>query len=130
MFIYGLLSFLCAHIVYIYMFYNLRQKNKNNLKIILFIIDLIYFSFLYQGIYEQGGYLMIFSVIIYIIVITLMVYLAFLNNNKVLSFGVLLFYISDATIALDKFIFKSTKTNFEYIIMITYYIAQICISKS
>lgn len=130
MFILGLASFLCAHVFYISLFYKSRTENKN-LAILfsLLAIGAVYYSFLYKEIYVQGGFPMLVAVLAYIVVITFMVYYAILNYNTQLSIGVVLFFVSDATIALHKFIIKSTGNTHEYVIMSTYYLAQYCIAK-
>lgn len=130
MFILGLGSFLCAHIFYISLFYKSRAESKNvAILIFLLTIGAVYYSVLYKEIYLQGGYAMLVAVLAYILVITFMVYYAILNYNTQLSVGVILFFISDATIALNKFIIKSTGNTLEYVIMSTYYLAQYCIAK-
>lgn len=130
MFMLGLLSFLCAHITYIYMFYYLKKKNNNNLKFFLFIISLIYFSLIFKNVLEQDGYFMILAVSIYIFAITNMVYTASLTNNLQFLIGALLFYISDAILAWNKFIYYEQDPKLEYLVMITYYSAQFFIAKN
>lgn len=130
MFISGLASFLCAHIFYISLFYKSRTASKNlPILFTLLTIGTVYYSFLYKEIYVQGGIPMVLAVLAYIVVITFMVYYAILNYNTQLSIGVVLFFISDATIALNKFIIKSTGNTHEYVIMSTYYLAQFLIAK-
>ncbi|KAI8091061.1 YhhN-like protein [Gilbertella persicaria] len=131
MFLLGLASFLCAHLSYIYFFYHTRRTQSHyGLKIALLFIGSLYYSALYTRIFEQGGYPMLFAVFIYIITIVFMVYFAFLSNDAQLTLGATLFFISDATLGYDKFIEKSTRNIFEYIVMITYYSAQFLIAKS
>lgn len=129
MFILGLSSFLTAHIFYIYMFYGTKKRNQFSLLFVLFTIASVYFSFLYPSIYQEGGIVMTAAVAVYIIVITFMVYYAVLNDNSNLTIGVLLFFISDATLALDKFLYHAPDRRCEYIVMLTYYAAQFCIAK-
>lgn len=129
MFILGLSSFLTAHIFYIYMFYSTKKRNQASALFGLFSIASVYFSFLYPSIFQEGGIVMTVAVAVYIIVITFMVYYALMNDNTNLSIGVFLFFISDATLALDKFLYHAPDRRCEYIVMITYYAAQFCIAR-
>ena len=129
MFILGLSSFLTAHIFYIYMFYGTKKRDQPSFLFGLFVVASVYFSFLYPSIYQEGGIIMTTAVAVYIIVITLMVYYAILNDNSNLTIGVLLFFISDATLALDKFLYHAPDRRCEYVVMFTYYAAQFCIAK-
>lgn len=130
MFICGLSSFLTAHIFYIIVFYNARTKKQSKpLVIALTSLASLYYSYIYKAVFNQGGYLMLAAVLVYVIAITTMVYFAYLNNNDILSLGVTMFFISDATIAFDKFIINSTDSKLEYMIMSTYHIAQLCIAQ-
>ncbi|KAL7321034.1 hypothetical protein PS15m_000855 [Mucor circinelloides] len=129
MFILGLTSFLTAHIFYIYMFYGTKKRDQASVLFGLFSIASVYFSFLYPSIFQEGGIVMTVAVAVYIIVITFMVYYAFMNDNTNLSIGVFLFFISDATLALDKFLYHAPDRRCEYIVMITYYAAQFCIAR-
>lgn len=130
MFILGLLSFLFAHITYIYMFNYLKKKENNNFKLFLSIISLIYFSLIFKNVLNQGGYFMIVAVSIYMITITIMVYTASLTNNLSFLIGALFFYISDAILAWNKFIYYEQNSILEYLVMITYYSAQFFIAKN
>lgn len=129
MFILGLASFLTAHIFYIYMFYGTKKRDQTSVLFGLFSIASVYFSFLYPSIFQEGGIVLTVAVAVYIIVITFMVYYAFMNDNTNLSIGVFLFFISDATLALDKFLYHAPDRRCEYIVMITYYAAQFCIAR-
>lgn len=132
MFILGLLSFLFAHIVYIFMFYYLRKKNNYNFKfkMFLFIVSSTYFLLLFPYILKQNGYFMVISVLIYIITITIMVYNSYFTNNLLLLLGSLFFYISDTILAWDKFITYNQKSILEYFVMVTYYTAQFLIANN
>ncbi|KAI8636055.1 YhhN-like protein [Parasitella parasitica] len=128
-FILGLACFLIAHIFYIYTFYETKKRDQASFLLGLFSTALVYFSFLYKSIFQEGGIVMTVAVAVYIVVITLMVYYGFMNNNTKLSVGVLLFFISDATLALDKFLYHAPDRRCEYIVMFTYYTAQFCIAR-
>jgi uncharacterized membrane protein YhhN len=130
MFICGLSSFLTAHIFYIFVFYNARTT-KQNKTLLLFLVFFAssYYSYIYKEIFIQGGYVMLIAVLVYIIVITTMVYFAYLNNNTILTLGVTMFFISDSALAFDKFIINATDSKLEYLVMSTYHIAQLCIAQ-
>lgn len=130
MFLLGLLSFLFAHIAYIFMFYYIEKKYNYNfkLKVFLFIISSVYFLLIYTKVLKNGGYFMVISVIIYIITITIMVYKSSLTSNPFLLLSALLFYTSDAILAWDKFIINNQNSNLEYFVMITYYVSQLLIA--
>lgn len=129
-FIFGLLSFLVAHIFYIKMFYNTRKTNQHfGLLISLLALTLFYASFLYEDVYIEGGYPLFGATVVYATAITVMSYYAILNGSYALAFGVVMFMISDATLAFDKFVAKSPDTGYEIVVMITYHIAQFCIAK-
>lgn len=129
-FILGLSSFLTAHLFYIKMFYNTKTSDQNlTIMIVLFSIGALYFAFLFNNIFEEGGYVLSGAVIVYVSAITTMGYYALLNNNSALSFGVIMFIISDATLAYNKFVVKSPQGGLEYVVMITYHIAQYFIAK-
>lgn len=129
-FIFGLLSFLVAHVFYIKMFYNTRKSNQNiGLLVTLLGLTSLYTSYLYEHVYIEGGYPLFGATVVYAIAITAMAYYAILNSNHALAFGVIMFMISDATLAFDKFVAQSPDTTYEIVVMITYHIAQFCIAK-
>ncbi|KAI9486203.1 MAG: YhhN-like protein [Benjaminiella poitrasii] len=127
-FISGLSSFLCAHLCYIRLFYRPMQQPKHvALQAALAVTGLAYFAFLYSGIYEEGGLGMVVAVALYVTVISVMVYYGVLRHHPYLTAGVLLFFLSDASIAYDKFIVKGN--TLEQLIMSTYYLAQYFIAQ-
>lgn len=126
----GLASFLTAHIFYIYVFYSSRTSNQNlSILALLLLTASSYFSYLYKGIYSQGGYVMVASVMVYVSAISIMVYYALLNNNPYLAIGAISFMVSDSALAFDKFIINEAESKFEYLVMITYWLAQYLIAK-
>lgn len=129
-FILGLSSFLTAHLFYIKMFYNTKTSDQNlGIMIALFSFGALYFAFLFNDIYAEGGFVLSGAVVVYVSAITTMGYYALLNNNSELSFGVIMFIISDATLAYNKFVVKSSQGGLEYVVMITYHIAQFFIAR-
>lgn len=106
-FVYGLLAFLIAHLLFCYGFY---FKNKQRIKFISLIpyalIGISYFMFLHSSL----GAIAI-PVAVYISVIVFMSWLAtelyFSSKNKshlAILIGAILFLISDSTLAFNKFI--------------------------
>ena len=127
-FIFGLASFLIAHIFYIIAF-SKRKKQLNIISALPFYavaVILIFFFYPYLGSIKV-------PVIIYIIVIITMVWRAFLQRNfdKVAIYaliGATLFAISDTNIAFTKFIHDY---DYSKIVTITlYWAAQFLIFKS
>lgn len=127
-FIFGLASFLIAHIFYIIAF-SKRYKQLNIISAIPFYVFagiLIFFFYPYLG-------NMKFPVIIYIIVIVTMLWRAFLQRNFdnfaiFALIGAILFAISDTNIAFTKFI-----QDYDYSKIVTivfYWTAQFLIYKS
>ena len=128
-FMLGLVAFLLAHISYIIQFSRKRNKNIKILKplVLLLIFGVLFFYYLKDSL---GS--MIVPVSIYMVIILMMALFAFLRKDKVLrkSFelvfaGAILFLISDATLAIDKF--HSAVPFSGAIIMVTYALAQLCI---
>lgn len=129
-FIFGLLSFLVAHVFYIKMFYNTRKTDQNySLLIVLLSLTLLYISYLFKYVYIEGGYPLFGATVVYATAITFMAHYAILNGNSALAFGVVMFIISDATLAFNRFVARSPDTTYEIVVMITYHIAQYCIAK-
>jgi len=126
LFMFGLISFLIAHIFYMLIFLKHRNTNKNPLGFIILL--LVYasglFYFLKNGLDE-----MLIPVIVYMLVILSMATAAFLrqgNTSKrsyILVFlGAICFMISDSLLALNKFY-----NSFDYAhisIMFSYALAQ------
>ncbi|MGI9551941.1 MAG: lysoplasmalogenase [Aurantibacter sp.] len=106
-FMFGLISFLLAHIFYIVQFSRKRNKNLNILRplVPLFIFGGLFFYFLKDSL---GA--MRLPVSIYIAVILTMAFFAFLRKGSVpkksfdfVLMGAILFLISDGILAIDKF---------------------------
>ncbi len=130
-FIYGLLSFLLTHILYIYGFYlNITEFKFTIFEIILVITGLMYFQYLQPKLGKLK-----FPVLIYISIIVFMGIFAHqlhINLNTIQShfaiIGSILFIISDAALAFNKFAlpFKLAQV----LVLSTYYFAQYFITLS
>lgn len=124
-FIYGLISFLLAHIIYIVGFLTSWTIIFTISVPILFValLSSVFFIVLYRSVYKQGGSQLVVSVAIYMVIISSMLSLALLTGSKLLIAAALLFFISDAVLAFNKFYanFKMA----DYIVMGTYFSAQL-----
>jgi len=129
-FIGGLLSFLFAHIMYIFAFFKIENfKTSRSFLAILFLLfyALLVFKLIGEGLGELSPY-----VLLYMIVLLLMVLTVFVRNTSVTAksyslvlTGALLFMISDSLLAINKFyqVFAFA----DILIMLTYGYAQFLI---
>jgi uncharacterized membrane protein YhhN len=125
-FLAGLVSFLLAHIMYIFVF---LEKRNQSIKPIAFITLLLIYAFGLFYLLKDSLDDLLIPVIFYVVAILIMTITATLRKEKVLSLsynlvllGALLFMISDSFIALNKFY---TPVAYEHIIiMSTYALAQ------
>jgi uncharacterized membrane protein YhhN len=130
-FIAGLSSFLLAHLVYIFAFYQALQSSVNWLTLSYFALPgLLYYGYLYGGLGKLKA-----PVFIYVCAIVLMAFFSFnayLQNPSTAMLaafiGALIFMVSDATLALNKF--KVSFGAAQAIILSTYYTAQWAIAYS
>lgn len=125
-FVHGLFSFFIAHVFYIIGLYGLfviKWSNAFPIGIILLIIAGLFFTYLYRSVKQEGGMSLSIAVASYIIVISVMVWFAFLSGVKLLMVAALLFYLSDAVLAIDKFRHRFNLA--EQIVMTTYFLAQL-----
>lgn len=128
-FMFGLVAFLMAHLMYIRVFSS--QRNKENSLSAIIIMLLIYATCLFYFIKNGLGNLLV-PVVIYILVILTMVVTAWLRkglvpklSHNLVFIGALLFMISDSVLALNKF--YQALPYAHIIIMSTYALAQYCI---
>lgn len=133
-FIYGLVSFLIAHILYIKMTVNfitgksIKTIVKTAIPFVLFLIVLLWFV-------QSGAGEMFVPVIVYGTVISVFGTLSLVNYNQQkttsnlwLFIGALTFMFSDSLIAIGKF--SGLSLNLGVYIMLTYCVAQYLIVKS
>ncbi|MDH5718179.1 MAG: lysoplasmalogenase [Spirochaetia bacterium] len=129
-FLYGLMSFLTAHIFYLAGFYfNVEHTYPSFFfNSIIILISFLYAYFLIKNILKKNQSKYIVPVVIYILLITVMCLLAYqfylANKNTGIYFvtGALLFYLSDFTLSYNKFVKEFYFAQF--IILLTYYTAQ------
>ncbi|MBK7872132.1 MAG: lysoplasmalogenase [Saprospiraceae bacterium] len=139
-FVFGLISFLLAHIFYIASFLNIISLQKGYISqqpllILIFLVYLIGFNFyLFNGVPKD----LKIPVIIYSIIIMMMAISALNLNNNVIKptfqwvfFGALLFLVSDSVLAAEKFrqFGSSQGLDTSLVIMVTYILGQFGIAK-
>jgi uncharacterized membrane protein YhhN len=133
-FISGLVSFLVAHLIYIYLFLQqeIQYNRKSYLKFIpiVAVYLLVTLSFLWDTLHEMK-----IPVTVYAIIISLMLFMsikAYFQWGKPSNFwvliGAILFVISDSILAINKF--HSPVPMSSFWIMSTYLGAQFCIVNS
>ncbi|KAI8325694.1 YhhN-like protein [Martensiomyces pterosporus] len=123
MFVPGLLSFLLAHILYIYSFDSQLKLSWTAIPLGLFSATMM--RALYPGVANEDVVVQA-GVAVYLLVITTMAYKASLSGNSTLIVGTLFFCVSDSILAWDKFL-----TSYfwcEFAVMFTYYAAQLCVA--
>jgi len=124
-FVHGLASFLVAHLFYIggFMTYFALDLTAGLFSaIILSIISIVFYFIILSNVKEQGGIPMCIAVAVYILVIAGMVWISILSGVKILIIAAILFLISDAVLAYDKF--KQAFLLSEHMVMFTYFFAQ------
>ncbi|KAJ2851567.1 hypothetical protein IWW36_001051 [Coemansia brasiliensis] len=123
MFIPGLLSFLAAHVLYIASFEAPLRLSWTAAPLAAFAASMA--CILWPGVTKEGIEVQL-GVVVYILAITTMAFKATLTNVPMLVCGTLLFCISDAVLAYAKFIRLFAWS--EFVVMLTYYMAQLCIA--
>lgn len=133
-FMFGLVSFLLAHIIYIKITTN-SIKTKSISKITIAILPFLIFVIMLLSVLKNHLGELLIPVIIYGIVISVFGIVATLNYitnkskaNLWLFFGALFFIASDSMLAINKF--YQPKEIYAVLIMLTYIIAQFLICKA
>lgn len=126
-FVHGLASFLIAHILYsigIVVAFDLRFTFiTGSLLIILMMIAILFFLILQPNVRKNGGRVLLLAVAGYITVITTMVGLSIMTGVSILITASILFFISDAVLAFNKFVKRFQLA--DYMVMSTYFTAQL-----
>lgn len=134
LFVLGLVSFLIAHLFYIFYFWKVRKLNsaENSFKLPIFIIVFAYTGIFYFVLFPYLGAMKI-PVLIYSTIISLMLLASFhafeskrTNFAKLCLFGTLFFVVSDSLLAINRFVFP--RPIFPVSIMLTYGLAQFFIT--
>lgn len=133
-FIFGLISFLIAHILFIVLFIKQKAENKsmNNLFWLGVIAVIIYLGSMLSLLFPKLGELKI-PVSVYAFTISVMLAMA-INGyfswkkpmNSLILIGAIFFVTSDSFLAINKFYNPIPSANF--LIMFTYIVAQYCIT--
>ncbi|WP_335872607.1 lysoplasmalogenase [Bacillus sp. 2205SS5-2] len=129
-FLEGLVSFLIAHLCYIIAF---TQGLTNlsfewNVGIPFFAVGILYYAYLLKSLKQEKNIVLQVGVFVYIVVICFMGVYSFSTGSQLAIIGSIIFLLSDAILALNKFA-KPFQTA-QYYVMITYYAAQYLISLS
>ena len=127
-FMYGLISFLIAHVLYITLVNSYKTKiNKTNVIIVLIVFVMFILSLLYTIHHHAGA--MILPIVIYAVTISIFGILSVLNfissktqANLYMLLGASIFIVSDSLIAINKF--YSAHSILNIFIMMTYCLAQ------
>jgi uncharacterized membrane protein YhhN len=130
-FIAGLVSFLIAHFIYSYGFYQRLDIPLQWHYLLYFCVPaLLYFAFLYSGLGKLKVPVLVYvSAIVLMTFLSLQVYLTEGTAFALAAFvGALIFMLSDATLALNKF--KQPFKAAQLMILTTYYVAQWAIAYS
>lgn len=129
-FIFGLVTFLIGHLFYVVGFTRAWRFSKIRFSMILLIT---LYSFLIgrplvTAMIEGSNDQLVFPVIAYVIVISLMAWMAIMTGNKWAIAGSLFFVLSDSILAWNMFVADVPESGF--FIMSTYYLAQFLIAQS
>jgi uncharacterized membrane protein YhhN len=128
-FLYGLVSFLIAHLFYSYFFYSVKKAEHINFSFLLFFPVLIYYVGLIVFLSPHLGAMKI-PVFVYGFVISTMfllalhmLYMPALAAGRLLMAGALFFVLSDSALAVNKFYAPFEHAGF--VVMSTYGLAQL-----
>ena len=128
-FLAGLISFLIAHLFYIYFFIKLKKSEHITFSVLLFIPVLIYYIGLISFLSPHLGAMKI-PVFVYGFVISTMfllalhmLYMPAIAAGRLLMAGALFFVLSDSALAFNKFYAPFEHSGF--VVMSTYGIAQL-----
>lgn len=125
-FLEGLISFFIAHVIYAAAFMAEWSQKLDDLNVLIWLmlalLALLFFRLLLNGVKEKGGRAMVVAVSLYITVISVMTGMSFLSSQGFVIAAALFFYLSDGTLAWDRF--KSSLKYRDYMVMSTYFLAQ------
>ncbi|KAJ2721144.1 hypothetical protein GGI07_004164 [Coemansia sp. Benny D115] len=128
-FMFGLLSFLAAHVFYA-MAFKRQDKGKGDSRVRWTSVPFGAFAsamlwMLIPGVKREGGVVTV-GVVVYVVAISVMAYRSTLTGKGLLVLGSVLFCISDSVLAWDRFLGHLAWG--EMAVMSTYYAAQLCIA--
>ncbi|MEK8127913.1 lysoplasmalogenase [Paenibacillus filicis] len=126
----GLFAFLAAHLVYIMAFITKWKFSSVHWLSLIPIAVYSYFLLrkLQEGMYTSGNSGLWMPVLIYVIVISIMIWSAVISRSRIAVAGAVLFFLSDSLLAWNMFVAPLAWA--KYGVMITYYSAQFLIALS
>ncbi len=128
-FIPGLITFFIGHIFYIFAFRHAARKSVPLWSAVLLLIYAAIMAIWISGSqFIEGEIILGIAILAYIIIISMMGWMAIRTRLPLAIIGALLFIFSDSILAIDRFIF-----DFPYrdaFVMISYYAAQLFIAAS
>lgn len=126
----GLASFFCAHVLYVTAFAATDPLTAPFWVLLGFLAynAVRIFIRLKPGVQREGGTMLQTAVVLYISVISLMVWRALVFGHPLVTTGALLFYVSDLTLAWNRFV-RPLRWG-ELAVMATYFSGQFCLALS
>lgn len=137
LFFLGMVAFAVAHILYSITFisgpYAERASSSSSslwfIYLILFVTGGGFYFYMYPFVNKaEDGDKLVPAVAVYIFLIVLMASLAIRTRNMLTVLGSVSFMVSDITLALQVFKAITPTVNGKYVIMSTYYLAQVLIA--
>lgn len=125
----GLVTFFIAHLLYIIAFQTASRKSVPLFAAIpLLLYGILMIVWIAWPQLVSGEVIMGLAIIMYIVVITLMGWMAIRTRLLLVIMGAFLFIASDSILAIDRFVM--TLPAREVLVMGTYYAAQVCFAAS
>ncbi|TXK85255.1 lysoplasmalogenase [Paenibacillus sp. N3.4] len=129
-FTFGLVAFLIAHLVYVAAFVTRWRFSPFHL---LALIPIATYSFLllnrlHAGILAGGNSGLWIPVLVYVVVISIMIWSAVISRSWIAIVGAILFFMSDSLLAWNMFVMSVSWAG--YGVMISYYLAQFLLANS
>jgi uncharacterized membrane protein YhhN len=122
-FLHGLISFFLAHVCYVVALLQLgTDQLHRSASIALLILAALFCLLIASSVKKYGGVRLLLAVFLYIAIITGMTILGVSSGNPLLIVAALLFLLSDAILAVNRFLVRFAAS--QYLIMSTYYTAQ------
>ncbi|MGD8192158.1 lysoplasmalogenase [Brevibacillus ginsengisoli] len=133
-FIVGLFSFLMAHVVYFFAFMTQWKFKPAQLFVLIPIViyAVFFLNELHTSMFADNGKAydkLWIPVVLYVVVISSMIFSSVISRNKLAIAGAVLFFISDSLLAWNMFVTPMPWLG-GYGVMITYYTAQFLIANS
>ncbi len=129
-FTFGLVAFLIAHLVYVAAFMTRWRFSPFHL---LGLIPILAYSFwllrgLHEGMLASGNAGLWIPVLVYVVVISIMIWSAVISRSWIAIAGAIIFFMSDSLLAWNMFVTSVSWAG--YGVMISYYLAQFLLAKS